>query len=223
MLTGSKVGHQVRVVFVQVESVPYYAVPEISFDTKLGNFTYGQKLVFLKFHGDFSEVSIANKCGWVETKYLSDSSQIIFPVLRPAYVYNASHEQTIKLRSCLQDAMLGNELQLPLQSPEWTLYQLWARGTTLSWPPERPRGAGQWQKLLRGKPGVLIGIEPKTGSIMEVGEGAGFPFLAYVESVSPDQTITISSVGREQAGEFLVDKFIKEEWKEWRPVFISFI
>jgi hypothetical protein len=47
-------------------------------------------------------------------------------------------------------------------------------------------------------------------------------FLAFVESVIPDDSIIISSIGRHEAGVYEKQEFTRAQWRELRPVFISF-
>lgn len=66
-------------------------------------------------------------------------------------------------------------------------------------------------------------LEPKTGSILEyAGDDGVNGFLAYVVAVHPDLSITIKSIGRLKEGEYREEDFTQSQWKEWRPVFISF-
>jgi hypothetical protein len=82
---------------------------------------------------------------------------------------------------------------------------------------------GTVHQLLRGQPGVTIGVEPKTSSLIEGMETETHKaFLGVVVAVQPDGTITVQSVGRVNAGEFRVEHFTRTAWREFRPVFISF-
>lgn len=68
-----------------------------------------------------------------------------------------------------------------------------------------------------------MSIEPRTSSIIEYLNENNDGIIGFITEVSPDLAITMSSVGRIEAGEYRVEKFTHDEWKEWRPVFISFI
>ena len=45
--------------------------------------------------------------------------------------------------------------------------------------------------------------------------------LTYVEAVFPDTTIAISEVNFPDSGMYNERQLTKEEWKEFKPVFIS--
>lgn len=209
--------------YIKVDSVPYFSQPELIFDTKLGSFSYGDKVMVVCSVNNFTEVRTATVQGWVATEALSDDSKQILPVLETGNIYNAHNEQTIKLRRCINDEALGQMLTIPLQSVEFALMALKQRQILISWPAERPRLPGRWKTLLRGYKGVSLSIEPRTGAILEYGGDDGTDgFLGYVEAVHPDLSITLQSVGRVVEGEYRVEEFSHNEWKEWRPVYISF-
>ena len=39
----------------------------------------------------------------------------------------------------------------------------------------------------------------------------------------PDESIVVESVGKEVDGEFLIETLTPTQWRELRPVFISFV
>jgi len=212
-----------RVAYVQSDTAICMSSPKFTFDTQVGSLSYGDKVMVTRVQDSFAEIDTNVVRGWVETKVLSDDVHKVFPDLQSNQIYGFNNEQTIKLRRYLHDETLAQLLMLPLQSTEYLLYTLKRAGVTVSWPPTRPREPGAWQKILRGVKGVTMGIEPRTSSIFEyVGYGAP-GFLGYVEAVHPDQSITLQSVGRINEGEYRVEEFTHDEWKEWRPVFISFV
>ena len=76
---------------------------------------------------------------------------------------------------------------------------------------------------MRGVRGVSISVEPRTQAVLErPAESGERGFVAYVSAVHPDNSIVIEGVGMFMAGEYTVETFSHEEWREWRPVFISF-
>lgn len=209
--------------YVQIDTVPYFSQPEFIFDTKLGSFSYGDKLMVICNVNNFSEVRTATARGWVDAKALAEDSHQVLPDLKPKIIYNAQHEQTVKLRQLIQDEALGQRLGLPLQSVEFVLSVLKRRQVLIPWLAERPRSPGRWKTLLKGLKGVTLSLEPHTGAILEyAGDDGVQGFLGYVEAVHPNLSITLQSVGREKEGEFRIEEFSHDEWKEWRPVFISF-
>jgi surface antigen len=65
-----------------------------------------------------------------------------------------------------------------------------------------------------------MGIIPKTDAVMEyIVDDIGH--LAYVEAVSSDESIKISSVGMFDEGMFSEIVMQRTEWIELRPVFIE--
>ena len=95
------------------------------------------------------------------------------------------------------------------------------RSKSLSWPLERPRSAGQWHKILKGTPGVSIGIKPRIDSVMEFVLEDGRGHVAYVEGVASDETITVSEANWPHEGIYNERVLTFEEWRELQPVFIS--
>lgn len=211
-----------RIAYVLGRDVRCYQLPEISFDAALGVLPYAEAVKVDVIEGMFAHVYAKHCTGWVETKYLTDDKQMIMPHFKPAFVYTANSDETVKLRRYIDDEFLAGELELPLQPTEYVHFRVSSEMHTFSWPQVRPREVGRWQGILRGQPGVRMSIEPKTGSVLEYSGAEGRSFLAYVDSVKPDQSIVISSVGRLKDGEFLHEEVLPEKWREWRPVFISF-
>lgn len=217
--SGQVLGQQV---FVCSEKAFCHAEPRFGFDTRIATFNYGQMLTLIRTREGFSEVQSATVRGWVEASDLAEDPAGVFPHFRSTCHYDAHNPQTVRLRYCLQDEMLGATLALPLQSAEFAFYKLWENRVSVMWGYKRPRTPGAWQTALRGRSGVQIGIEPRTGAIMECSGSGQQAFLAYVDAVHPDSSLVVQSVGRVREGEYREERFTHEEWKEWRPVFISF-
>jgi len=210
-----------RVGYVAQPHVACLQMPQNTFDTRRGVFQYGDVVKVIRQKDTWSFVESAALQGWVESKYLTDDEHEVFPILQSNQVYDANNKETKKLRQYLNDELLGGQLQMHLQPAEFVLYKLKKLRADVMWPLERPRLPGTWQSILRGKKGVSLGQEPKTSSVLEY-NGNTEPFLAFVESVTPDNSIVISCVGRQNAGEYEQQEFTSAQWKEWRPVFISF-
>jgi len=211
-----------RLAYVTKDETYCLAEPILKFDTKVATLFYGEEVAVTELKKNFARIAKSDCEGWVKASDLSDDRSRVFPNFAPGYVYGSDHQETIKLRRLLRDEALGHQLQLPLQPLEFVLFKLKEAGIKLDWPPERPREPGAWQALLRGATGVKMSIYPRTGAVLEYA-GNGTPgFLGYIESVAPDQSISLASVGRVEAGEYRVEQFTSTEWKEWRPTFISF-
>jgi hypothetical protein len=175
-----------------------------------------------KLGGRWAEVTALGVEGWVLKDSLREDVDVVFPHLILGTVYEAENPETIKLRKYIGDMFSGHLSLLPLFDTEFVTYRLSHRGQHIPWSHERPRIAGTWQKLLRGKSGVYIGIAPRAGSVMEyLQEDIGH--VCFVEAVYPDMSIKISSVGIHREGEYTETVLSHDEWKELRPVFINLL
>lgn len=209
--------------YVKVDIAPCFSQPEQSVDTKLGSFLYGDKVMVVRTINNFVEVRTATMCGWLDEKDLTDDFNKVLPNFKNATIYGSGDEEVIKLRRLIQDEVLGQYLNLPLQSLEFALSVLKIKQTHVPWPAIRPRLPGSWKNILRGIKGVSMSLEPHTGAILEyAGDDGVSGFFGYVEAVRPDQSITLLSVGRVEEGEYRSEECSRDVWKEWRPVFISF-
>lgn len=210
-----------RLAYVCTDVAVCLREPVTLFDTVSGFLSYGEEVVVGQAGAAFVHVKTPEIHGWVDATCLSDSKTAVFPNLKPNNFYDAKNEETYKLRRYLKDDLLGHKLKLPLQSVEFILYTLKRSSVSIQWPQERPRVAGNWHTILRGVTGVSISIQTRTASVMEyIDNEKGV--LAFVKEVKPDLSITVVSVGREKEGEYREEEFTQTQWKEWRPVFISF-
>lgn len=210
-----------RVGYITQPQVKCLQVAQKKFDTLRGLFKYGEVVNVMQHKDSWSFVETPALQGWVETKYLTDDKNEVFAQFQTDQEYDAHNLETVKLRQYLDDELLGGLLELKLQPSEFVMYQLRKLGVVVAWPLERPRLPGAWQSILKGKRGVSIGFEPKTGSALEC-DGKKERFLAFVESVTPDDSIIISYVGRREAGVYEKRQFSRIQWQDWKPVFISF-
>ena len=95
------------------------------------------------------------------------------------------------------------------------------RGIRIAWPEVRPRTPGSWHTILRGLPGVHVGVLPKQGMIIEYTEENDIGHLAYVEAVFPDGTITISEANHPHGGIYNERSLSRETWRSLQPLFIE--
>lgn len=211
-----------RKAIVIADTVACLTRPVYAFDTVLGFLNYGEEVLVSTIEGAFARVHTAHLSGWIPTSSLSDDLKTVYANLKSAFVYGPFHQETVKVRRYINDEALGTKLELALQATEFILYTLKQARINVQWPSGRPRLPGGWQSLLRGVPGVTISVLPKTGSVLDSVGNSESAFLAYVQEVYPDQSLKISSVGLVEEGEYREEVFTKEQWKEWRPVFISF-
>ncbi len=202
--------------------VPLLARPVQAFDTQVGVVSFPRQVKVLHIEGDYTHVSVGDTSGWIPSAFLETNGTDIQPRFSKGVTYGADHDETIKIRKLLQDECFGGVLQLPLQAVEFVLWRLQSINASIDWGIQRPRLPGYWQRILKGKPGVHIGIEPKTNAIMEYFSETGKGILGFVTSVHPDQSIVVQSIGKNHEGEYLEEMLSANVWREWRPVFISY-
>ena len=143
------------------------------------------------------------------------------PHLVSGTTYLAADSETKKLRALIQDDFFTADLYLPLLGVEYVTYRLEQMGRFIDWSDIRPRPAGVWHQLLKGRSGVTVKVTPKTGSIMEYQTDSGEGIVGYVEAVTPGEDVTLASVGRYSNGQYLVETLPKEAWQALRPVWLQ--
>lgn len=211
-----------RSAYIAWEEVACLSRPALDFDTVLGTLSYADRVAVDVIEGEFAHVISPTVAGWVPVGALTEDQQSVLPYFLDGQRYQNDSPETKKLRTFIKDEALGAVLQLPLQGTEYIMYRLRRAGVTVRWSDVRPRTPGSWQRLLRGQSGVTMSIEPKTGAVLEYTGSEAPSFLGYVESVKPDRSIVLTSVGRDADGQFREETLSADEWREWRPVFISF-
>ncbi len=210
-----------HLVYVLVESAPLYLAAALQVDGVITNVPYATALSVVSSHGLFWRVVHGEGTVWVEKNMVTDDKNVIYPTFTGGNSYLALDTETKKLRRLIKDEFFAIRVHSPLLCTEYIQYRLQLRGRSIDWlGVGRPRLAGAWHSLLRGRRDVVVKVSPKTGSIMECGEGAT-AFLAYVESVSPDETISMSSIGRYKPGQFLEEVLTKEEWQALQPLWLQ--
>lgn len=206
--------------FVGQNHVPLHTDPVVAFDVVKTLIPYGEQVHLLKLGGRWACVRWHQMEGWIFKDVLRDQAKDVFPFLEEGVVYESENEETQKLRLCIHDAFCGNMSSLVLTDAEYVTYKLFQKGFVLPWSEERPRTPGTWQKKLRGKNGVHMGISPKTASVMEyVVDDIGY--VAFIDAVFPDEAIKMSAIGSTREGEYSETMLTKDQWKELRPIFIS--
>ena len=222
LLTGGETTE--RSAFVSVFRADCYINEKPAFDELLSEMRFGDTVAVRRIVGDMAQVHTLHGIGWMSVHKLSDDPNDVQPVLEPGVTYLHDNLEVRKLRMSIHDVALGDYLELPLQSLEYILYQLQLRNISFQWPATRPRVVGAIHQLVRGKPGVIVSVEPHTGSVMEIVSSENQrASLGYVVSVQPDESMTVQTVGRVVEGEFRVESMKKDEWRELRPVFIRFV
>jgi hypothetical protein len=198
--------------------------PHIDFDAVIEVLPYGTAVTVIGYQGRFASVNRSNITGWVLKDDISPLKKDVWPTFVSGVMYDSTHDVTVKTRLLIADMFGAGSLALPMQAGEYITVRMKSEHRIIPWTRKRPRTAGNWAQLLRGVPGVHIGVSPKTDSIIEwKEEGGGEGRLGYVEAVAPDNAITIGLVGEGEAGYFTVKTMSEEIWRELRPVFIEVV
>ena len=209
------------IIYTSGVDVPIYTNPTIEFDTLLGKIPYGDMLMMVDVRGRFYYVVWNTVKGWVLKEDCVERAAEVYPefILGDENLFDSKN--TLQVRAILNDIFGVGQSEFPMQSGEYAMYKLWKRGINVSWPETRPRVPGLWHKILRGTPNIHIGVMPEEGSIIEYVFDDGNGHLAYVDSVLPDETISISEVNYPDSGIYNERLLTKEEWIELKPVFIQ--
>jgi hypothetical protein len=209
------------IAYIGSTRVPLFFAPTKEFDTVVTTIPYGTMVMVLEEKGRFSRVMVDEKEGWVLRDDLSDRAAYVYPEFVVGEANHADDPNTQRLRAAIGDEFCGTEAEVPLQAGEYVLYKLMRRGKKINWPAVRPRIPGRWHTILKGNPGIHIGIAPKTGSVMECTLENDMGHLAYVEAAFPDERITISEAHYPDDGIYNERTLTKEEWQKLNPIFIE--
>ena len=210
------------VMYTRNLSVPVYRNPTVEFDSQLATIPYGEMVMMLEARGRFFRVMWNTTEGWVLKDDLSDRAAHVYPDFTIGVENPSDAPSTANVRAFIGDEFNVRQTGLPLQAGEYVLYRLFRKGKRIMWPHEsRPRVPGLWHKLLRGVPGIHVGVVPKIDSVMEYMLDSDTGHLAYVEAIFPDDTITISEANYPDSGIYNERVLTKEEWRELRPTFIA--
>jgi len=207
--------------YITASPGPVFNRPVLSYDGVLVNLPYATLTQVVAYEGRFARIILGDSTGWILKDNLTSQAGEIFPDLASGKVYTEDSLETQKLRKYIKDEFFTNELFLPLQSSEYVTYKLKRQGLSIDWPAVRPRLAGIWQNILKGKNGIRIGLVPKTGALIEYNHDDGGGFVGYTVSVRVDESIIIAGVGRHVLGEYREELIEKIQWQSWRPVWIS--
>ena len=208
--------------FIGVPEVFLYIDPVVSFDSVLSKLTYGEMVYVSKFGGRWAQVETTAGAGWIFKDALREQATDVFPVLIEGELYDATEPQTEKLRLSITDSFGGGSAGVLLTDVEYVTYALLKKQIQINWPTKRPRIAGTWQQILRGRIGIHIGISPKTDAVMEYSIDE-VEHICYVEAVFSDETIKVRGVGLLEEGVFTIMTLDKQQWRELRPVFIEVV
>jgi len=208
--------------FVGVIDAFLYNDPVLGFDTAIRNLQYGQHVRLVSLQGRWAQVRLAGLLGWVLKDDLVLRSDDVYPKFLPHTEINFSAEQpeVIKLRAYINDMFGGARGNYELSAAEYVQYKLMKKKKYIDWGDIRMRTPGTWQRKLRGRTGVHIGIHPKTDSVMEyVIDDVGY--LAFVEAVFPDGSITVSEIGKYTDATYTEDTLSADHYIDIQPIFLS--
>ncbi len=209
------------VAYVSSARAPLFGSPSKDFDTVITALPYGAMAMVLEEKGRFVRIAQDGITGWMLKEDLADRAAYVYPEFVVGEKNDAEDPNTLRVRACIKDEFFGGESEAVLQAGEYVLYKLMRKGQSINWPPTRPRKPGEWHIILRGAPGIYIGIAPKSQSIMEYSLPNGVGQLAYVEAVFPDERITFTEVNNPDHGIYSERTLTKEEWQVLNPVFIQ--
>jgi hypothetical protein len=212
-------GHET--VYIETVRAPLFKNPTREFDGIIRICEYGHAVTVLGEQGKFLHVRSNGHEGWMLRDDVTTSAEDVYPVFVPGEVNDIDDPNTIRVRAIIQDAFSGGRIECPLQAGEYIQYRLYRRGIIIPWTDERPRTPGRWHHILKGIAGVRIGVLPKTGAIMEYVSEDEVGYLAYVEAVLPDNTITVSEVNYPDQGIYSERMLSREAWLSLKPIFIE--
>ncbi len=211
------------VMYVGSTRAPLYQNPTEEFDGALRLITYGQLVMVLEERGRWSRVAALEHEGWMLRDDLMDRAAFVYPEFIIGEKNESDDVNTIRVRAFIDDEFGGERVECSLQAGEYVLYRLLRKGISIPWPTIRPRLPGRWHTILKGVPGIHIGITPKTGAVMEYVSGEEIGHVAYIEAVFPDETISISETNFPDNGVYNERMLTRAEWLELRPVFIQIL
>lgn len=214
-------GGKNTIMYVGSTELPMYKNPTPEFDAVSATLSYGDMVMMIEEKGRWSRVVHGEEEGWMLRDELVDRAAHVYPKFVIGEQNNADDPNTFRVRAMLHDMFGGAAADLPLQAGEYIMYRLIRKGLQVSWPQVRPRVPGAWHSILKGVPGVHIGVTPKTGSVMEYMYTDEIGHLAYVEAVFPNETINISEVNYPDSGIYNERVLTRDEWREFKPVFVQ--
>lgn len=208
------------VVYVATSDAPLRLSPVSGTDNVIARMPYGAMLVAMETTGDWVHVFYRGIEGYVELRDLAEKAAHVYPKFIIGEANHADDPNTERVRAVIGDEFSYGEGSLPLQAEEYALYKLMRNGVDVEWGTVRPRKAGSWASVAGGK--VERTLEPAPRSLVEWTMHDGTGHIAFVESVLPDGTITISETNWPEEGVYNERVLVREEWMALAPTFIRF-
>lgn len=204
-----------------VTEASMYMNPSYEVDMKICVVPFGAELHAEDTASGWVKVQYNKYVGWVSMRTLTSTKEDIEPSFESGDSVRSDTSNTRLVRYSIKDEFGAASISTHLLDIEYVYFRLTRGGRAPNWPTDRPRLAGTWQHLLRGKRGVHMNVRPMTDSVIEFENPQGVKNSAYVTSVAPDQRIKIEGIYGEDKTIFQSEEFQQETWREWRPVFIS--
>jgi len=165
-------------------------------------------------------ITIPHLSSYVEPASISVITRPVTQVLHENIRYDANHTTTKNIRTYLQEELSLLTGTSDLQQVEWLLYRLHAVGKVLPWSALLVTTVGQWHETLKGKRGVEMTVTPRTAALMEWQDSVQ-GYIVEVTEVTPDETVTGRLFGTPLPGVATIVTYTKDQWREYRPVFIT--
>jgi len=139
--------------------------------------------------------------------------------LRVGEQYTTEAVETILVRRALTncDAHLVQSGNLTLI--EWLLYYVQQQNPSVSLLALRMTPLGMWHQTVKGLPGVRVGVEPTTGSLMEWFDTDRVGRAGVIERMTPDSTLTVRTLSLVPSGTCQEQVYTIAAWKELGAVF----
>lgn len=208
-----------KTAYIKHSDTPFTQRPMYAFDVRLESLSYGTEVIVIQEKGEWIQVLLGKKQGWVEADNLSLLPTAVLPIFISQMQYTNADRETKKLRFYIADEFSAELAGLPLLNTEYVWYRLQKEHRTFTWPDVRPRTPGRWAKLLASESTVLVSSVPLTGSVMEYRESS-IAELMYVEAVEFDESIRLSGFSGDDTGTFLQKFLTATEWKSKGAKFI---
>ncbi len=198
--------------FILYENIPCYLSPTFAVDTLLGTFEYATKVQVISNKGDWIHVRGSMLEGWVKHNHITYKETDVIPNFQLNSIYDADNSETLKLRKYIKDEFSSRLLRYPVINCEYVWYKMIRNGTNFTWPLVRPRTPGRWHKILNVEQSVFISKVPLTGGIAEFRDESKLGQLYYIDSVSPDNLVTLSGFKGDGSGEFIIFSLNSDDW-----------
>ena len=149
----------------------------------------------------------------------ASSGSRVTHVLSARVRYVATHPTTVAIRSYLQSYDPHLVRRGPLTTHEWLTYVLLLQKASVPALALYLTPIGSWHTTLKGQPGSVIGIVPRTHALVEWTESPQMQKAGLVLFVTPAEVMTIGQL--QSDGLYVHTTYDREQWLELRPVFTT--